>query len=205
MLRSFVVTIFAIGVCTLVLATAQMAKAELLLVDKLVAAALERTQHDVTYDGSYKKIAYPSGDVPNHLGVCSDVIIRSFRAVGIDLQKEVHEDMAKNFDLYPDNWGLSRPDTNIDHRRVPNLRVFFRRHGQELPISLEVENYLPGDIVTWNIKEPGYMPHIGIITDQKTAEGVPLVVHNAGWGTRLEDMLFNYKITGHYRYPVHKK
>ena len=166
---------------------------------RLVAAALERTKHSVTYDGSYRKIAYPGGDVPDNIGVCSDVVIRAYRQVGIDLQKEVHEDMKGTFSLYPKHWGLKRTDTNIDHRRVPNLQVFFRRHGAEFPVSKDPGHYLPGDLVTWTVQ--GSLPHIGIVSDSKTLLGKrPLMVHNIGRGPVLEDMLFEYPITGHYRY-----
>jgi len=167
----------------------------------LVEAALERTMHQVRYDGSYHTIAYPNGDVPGDVGVCTDVVIRAYRSLGIDLQRLVHEDMAENFDLYPSKriWGLKRPDTNIDHRRVPNLQVFFQRHGKELPIWQSTEVFLPGDVVTWML--PGNLPHIGIVTDKvDPLTKNPMVVHNIGNGPKLEDMLFAYEITGHYRY-----
>lgn len=167
----------------------------------LVSAAIDRTKERVIYDGSYFAIPYPGGDVPSHLGVCTDVVIRSYRAIGMDLQQLVHEDMAGNFEAYPSNriWGMTGTDRNIDHRRVPNLRVFFSRNGQSLPISDNRTDYLPGDIVTWRL--PGNQPHIGIVTDQHSdATGNPMIVHNIGAGPRLEDMLFAYEITGHYRY-----
>lgn len=169
--------------------------------DRLVAAAMERTTHKVVYDGRYFRIPYPGGDVPEGVGVCTDVIIRSYRVLGIDLQVLVHKDMASNFSAYPSKklWGLKRPDPNIDHRRVPNLQVFFARHGQKLPISDQAEAYKPGDLVTWML--PGNLPHIGIVTDKMTpAETRPLVVHNIGQGPKLEDILFAYPITGHFRY-----
>ncbi|WP_120497041.1 DUF1287 domain-containing protein [Kiloniella sp. EL199] len=166
----------------------------------LAEAALERTTQNVIYDGSYYSIAYPGGDVPANIGVCTDVVIRSYRALGIDLQKLVHEDMRANFASYPKIWGLKSTDRNIDHRRVPNLRVFFTRHGQSLPLSKDAADYLPGDLVTWNLNESGSLPHIGIISNQKSSSGVPLVVHNIGFGPQLENMLFDYKMTGHYRY-----
>jgi uncharacterized protein YijF (DUF1287 family) len=166
----------------------------------LVQAAIERTTHQVTYDGRYLKIAYPGGDVPDNIGVCTDVVIRSYRKIGIDLQKKVHEDMQAHFSVYPNNWGLKRPDTNIDHRRVPNLQVFFRRHGKELPVTKDAQDYKAGELVTWML--PGNLPHIGIVTDRRSADGKrPLIVHNVGRGTELEDMLFRYPITGHYKYP----
>ncbi len=170
--------------------------------EKLVQAALERTTHDVTYDGRYLKIAFPMGDVPNSIGVCTDVIIRSYRELGIDLQQLVHEDIRKNFKLYPNQqrWGLTRPDTNIDHRRVPNLRVFLSRHGESLPVSDRSEDYLPGDLVTWKLNEK--MLHIGIVADEKAYMNPSrnLIIHNIGRGPELSDILFDYEITGHYRY-----
>jgi uncharacterized protein YijF (DUF1287 family) len=165
----------------------------------LVAAAVERTRHAVRYDGSYRAIAYPWGDVPDDVGVCTDVVVRSYRALGIDLQRAVHEDMRRDFGAYPDLWGLARPDPNIDHRRVPNLAAFLRRHGEVLPVSRDARAYRPGDLVTWML--PGNLPHIGIVIGQAgEAGGRPLVVHNIGAGPVLEDMLFTYPITGHYRY-----
>jgi len=128
-------------------------------------------------------------------------VIRAYRAIGADLQQLVHEDMAANFDLYPSNriWGMKTTDKNIDHRRVPNLQVFFKRHGKELSVTTNKNDYHPGDLVTWML--PGNLPHIGIITDKISSKtGNPLVVHNIGSGPQLDDMLFDYKITGHYRY-----
>jgi len=171
----------------------------------LVAAAIDRTTHEVTYDGSYFSIPYPNGDVPENIGVCTDVIIRSYRSIGTDLQQLVHEDMAENFSSYPSKriWGLSRTDKNIDHRRVPNLQEYFTRHGLKLAISTNKEDYAAGDIVTWML--PGNLPHIGIVTDKvSTTTGNPLVAHNIGAGPKLDDMLFYYKITGHYRYVPKK-
>jgi uncharacterized protein YijF (DUF1287 family) len=168
---------------------------------RLVAAAIERTHHHVRYDPAYVRIPYPGGDVPADTGVCTDEIIRSYRAVGIDLQKEVHEDMSRNFRAYPRKWPgtLAHPDPNIDHRRVPNLAAFFGRQGETLPITQRAEDYHPGDLVTWDLG--GGVPHIGIVVDRKSAEtGRYMVVHNIGRGPSLEDVLFNWKITGHYRY-----
>jgi hypothetical protein len=167
----------------------------------LARAALERTRHRVSYNGAYFKIPYPNGDIPSHLGVCTDVVIRSYRALGIDLQKAVHEDMVRDFAAYPSKriWGLSRPDRNIDHRRVPNLRVFFARNGEELPLSDRGEAYRDGDLVTWML--PGNLPHIGIVSSKFTTDGKRrLIVHNIGAGPKLEDVLFRFPITGHYRY-----
>lgn len=167
--------------------------------ERLAAAALERTLHHVRYDPSYVTIPYPSGDVPAGQGVCTDVIIRSYRELGIDLQKLVHEDMAADFLAYPRQWRLPRPDTNIDHRRVPNLQTFFKRHGQTLQVTSVADDYRPGDLVTWTV--PPHLPHIGIISSRRSADGVrPLIVHNIGLGPKLEDRLFEFPITGHYRY-----
>ncbi|HXN96687.1 MAG TPA: DUF1287 domain-containing protein [Candidatus Acidoferrales bacterium] len=167
----------------------------------LITAAIERTHHVVRYDPAYVRISYPGGDVPADTGVCTDEIIRSYRSVGVDLQKEVHEDMVRNFDLYPRRWRwvLSRPDPNIDHRRVPNLMVFFARKGESLPLSGRAADYAPGDLVTWDLG--GGVPHIGVVVDQKSAKsGRYMIVHNIGQGPRMEDIIFNWKVTGHYRY-----
>jgi len=171
----------------------------------LVRAAIDRTNYEVRYDGAYFSIPYPNGDVAADIGVCTDVIIRSYRAVGTDLQRLVHEDMAQNFTLYPSKriWGLRSTDRNIDHRRVPNLQVFFARHGEQLPVTDKKQDYVSGDIVTWML--PGNLPHIGIVTNQRSAlTDNPLIAHNIGAGPKLEDMLFSYTITGHYRYVPHK-
>jgi len=165
---------------------------------QLVDAAIERTHHDVTYDSAYRRIAYPGGDVPQDVGVCADVVIRAYRALGVDLQVLVHRDMTRHFQQYPQRWNLKRTDTNIDHRRVPNLRTFFRRHGASLPVSDQPDDYQPGDLVTWEV--PPHLPHIGIVTDRKSSDGTPLIVHNIGRGPQLEDVLFAFPITGHYRY-----
>lgn len=173
----------------------------------IVFAAIDRTKHEVRYDGSYFSIEYPKGDVPSNIGVCTDVIIRSYRALGTDLQVLIHEDMTQNFDRYPSNriWGLNSTDRNIDHRRVPNLQQFFSRHGETLAITAQKQSYRPGDIVTWML--PGNLPHIGIVTNLiSESTGNPLIAHNIGSGPNLDDMLFSYKITGHYRYlPAHYK
>lgn len=168
---------------------------------ELVAAAIGRTHYDITYDGSYISIPYPNGDVASDKGVCTDVVIRSYRALGVDLQLLVHEDMSDHFAAYPSKtlWGLSAPDSNIDHRRVPNLQAFLERNGEVLLVSNQPGDYQPGELVTWML--PGNLPHIGIITDQLSPlTGNPLVVHNIGNGPDLEDMLFEYDITGRYRY-----
>lgn len=168
-------------------------------VRQLVEAALERTGHEVVYDGSYRALGYPGGDVPDSLGVCTDVIIRSYRALGVDLQELVHEDMTATFDKYPRIWGLDHPDPNIDHRRVPNLQKFFARKGTELQVTSDPANYRPGDVVTWLL--PGNLPHIGMVVDRWSSDGRRLlVVHNIGSGPVIEDALFSFEITGHYRY-----
>ncbi|GLQ32708.1 DUF1287 domain-containing protein [Litoribrevibacter albus] len=185
--------------CALLLLTSGLSFAEV-SAQRLVDAAFERTTHDVRYDGRYLSIPYPGGDVPENIGVCTDVVIRSYRALGIDLQQQVHEDMRRHFQEYPSKriWGLTKPDSNIDHRRVPNLQRFFTRHGTQLKISDNPNDYQAGDLVTWML--PGNLPHIGIVTDQTSVSGAPIIVHNIGWGPKAEDMLFDYTITGHYRY-----
>jgi len=166
---------------------------------RLVRAAIERTSHDVVYDGSYWQIDYPGGDVPAGIGICMDVVIRAYRAVGVDLQRLIHEDMTAEFSAYPTIWGLTRPDPNIDHRRVPNLQVFFTRRGTKLLASRDPNDYRLGDLVTWML--PGNLTHIGFVTNHRSAGGSgPLVVHNIGAGPKLEDVLFEFPITGHYRY-----
>lgn len=169
----------------------------------LIAAAIAQTRDNVIYKGTYFKIPYPMGDIPAKYGVCTDVIIRAYRKLGIDLQQLVHEDMRSNFSLYPakKNWGQTKTDTNIDHRRVPNLQTFFTRQGKKLVVSAKPQDYRAGDLVTWML--PGNLPHIGIVTNQYSADGLrPLIVHNIGAGPQLEDMLFNYTISGHYRYAL---
>lgn len=168
--------------------------------DAFVAAAVERTSHRVRYDPTYFQIDYPGGDVPEEVGVCTDEVIRSYRKVGVDLQKEVHEDMAANFDLYPKRWGLRRPDTNIDHRRVPNLMTFFSRKGEALPVTRDARDYRPGEIVTWDLGRG--VPHIGIVVNVASPADPRRfqIVHNVGAGPKMEDVLFEWQITGHYRY-----
>jgi uncharacterized protein YijF (DUF1287 family) len=165
---------------------------------RLVEAAIEQTRSKVTYDSSYRRIAYPGGDVPESLGVCADVVIRAYRKLGVDLQVKVHEDMQRHFRSYPQLWKLKGPDTNIDHRRVPNLQTFFLRTGAALPASHNPDDYRAGDLVTWKV--PPNLPHIGIVTGQKSPSGAPYIVHNIGRGPQIEDMLFMFPITGHYRY-----
>ena len=166
---------------------------------KLSESALSLTQNKVTYDPKYYSITYPNGDIPSDRGVCTDVVIRAYRKLGIDLQKEIHEDMKTNFALYPKIWGLKTTDKNIDHRRVPNLMTFFERHNAKLSITRNANDYKPGDIVCWNLG--GAITHIGIVVDQKSQDGKRnLIVHNIGGGQVLADCLFEYKIIGHYRY-----
>ena len=155
-----------------------------------------------TYDPDYVQLPYPGGDVPMDRGVCTDVVIRALRLLGFDLQKEVHQDMAAHFAAYPKNWGLKRPDKNIDHRRVPNLRTFFTRRGWALPISDKPGDYRPGDLVTCTVA--GRVPHLVIVSDRKSPDGVPLIIHNIGSGTQEEDALFEFPITGHYRVRLEK-
>lgn len=169
--------------------------------EKVLQAAMASTQQNITYNGAWFKIDYPGGDIPAQFGVCTDVIVRSYRAIGIDLQKEVHEDIRAHFDQYPARriWNQTRPDTNIDHRRVPNLQAFFTRHGESLTPGKKGEDYQPGDMVTWML--PGNLPHIGFVSEEQSADGKrPLIIHNIGAGPKLEDMLFDYTITGQYRY-----
>lgn len=164
----------------------------------LVDAARRQIGVTIDYDPAYTPIAYPGGDVPIARGVCTDVVIRAFRTQGVDLQQRVHEDMRAHFAIYPQKWGLRGPDSNIDHRRVPNLQTWFARDGWSIAVTDRAEDYRAGDLVTWML--PGNLPHIGIVSDRKTRlRGVPLVIHNIGRGTREDDILFDYNITGHYR------
>ena len=165
---------------------------------QLVAAAVAQTFSRVRYDGSYRRIPYPGGDVPETTGVCTDVVIRAYRQIGVDLQVKVHEDMTRAFRSYPQLWGMSRPDANIDHRRVPNLQTYLRRFGAQLPTSRDPGTYRAGDLVTWML--PRNLPHIGIVIGDTSADGTPLIVHNIGRGPQVENILFAYPITGHYRY-----
>ena len=171
----------------------------------LVAAAKERAHVRVRYVADYVRIPYPGGDVPADTGTCTDEIIRIYRKVGIDLQKEVHEDMTQHFNEYPQQrrWSLSHPDPNIDHRRVPNLMVFFRRRGENLSTTKDARDYLPGDLVAWNLGSG--VTHIGMVVDQKGLSSRYMVLHNIGRGPQIEDVLFDWLIIGHYRYygPQH--
>ncbi|WNH13014.1 DUF1287 domain-containing protein [Thalassobellus suaedae] len=167
----------------------------------LYDAALELTKQKVTYDPSYFSIDYPNGDVPSSKGVCTDVVIRAFRKLGVDLQKEVHQDMKAYFNLYPKIWGLKSTDKNIDHRRVPNLMTYFKRQGAEKLITKNPNDYKPGDVVCWNLG--GAITHIGFVVNKKSNDGKRyLIVHNIGGGQVLEDCLFSFKIIGHYRFVI---
>lgn len=166
---------------------------------KLSDAAITLTKDVVVYDPGYYTIPYPNGDVPAGKGVCTDVVIRAYRKVGIDLQQKVHEDMKSNFSKYPTTWGLKKPDANIDHRRVPNLMVFFSRFGNKKSNSSNATDYQAGDIVCWNLG--GSTTHIGIVVEKKCSDGIrPMIVHNIGGGQVLSDCLFSYTIIGHYSY-----
>lgn len=176
-------------------AEAQEAVADKSFHGRIAAAALKRTEATVRYDPAYVAMKYPGGDVPADTGVCTDVVIRTLRAVGIDLQKEVHVDMKGNFAKYPKNWGAKRPDKNIDHRRVPNLQRYFKRHGAELPITKKAADYRAGDLVAWDLNDRGLW-HIGVVVEKA---GKPWIVHNIGSGPVLQDCLFDFKIVGHYR------
>ncbi len=166
--------------------------------DLLVDSATAQVGVTTSYDGRYRALSYPGGDVPMDRGVCTDVLIRAYRHLGIDLQQRVHQDMSAAWEAYPKLWRLKAPDRNIDHRRVPNLQTFFARQGASLPPSREPSAYRPGDMVTWQL--PQGLPHIGIIARTRTPNGTPLVIHNIGQGAQVEDILFRYRITGHYRY-----
>jgi len=165
----------------------------------IIDGAIEQVGKTTSYDPSYQKLDYPNGDVPIETGVCSDVIVRAFRKGGIDLQKEIHEDMKSNFSGYPTKWGLKSPDANIDHRRVPNLQTFFARKAKSVSTNSDSENFLPGDVVTWDLGSG--VDHVGMVVNvwYKPSQRY-LIVHNIGAGTRMEDVLFSWKITGHYRY-----
>lgn len=169
--------------------------------ERLAQAALERVQHTVRYDPAYVVLDYPNGDVPADTGVCTDEVIRSYRALGMDLQKLVHEDMKRAFAAYPKIWGLRYTDRNIDHRRVPNLQTFFKRRGAALPVTQKAEDYLPGDIITCTV--PENLPHIAIVVPAGDGGETPWIVHNIGQGPKRENRLFEFPLTGHYRFHPH--
>lgn len=169
--------------------------------EAVVEAARAQVGRTKVYDGAYVALKYPGGDVPIERGVCTDVVIRALRTGrGMDLQKLVHEDMKRHFGAYPKLWGLKGTDRNIDHRRVPNLQTYFKRQGYAVAVTREKEDYRPGDLVTCTV--PPNLPHIMVVSDRRSAEGVPLVIHNIGRGAREEDVLFTYPLTGHYRLPA---
>lgn len=196
MFRSFLIILSAIFLLSF--------RQDRTITDKLIDCAIEQTRKKVVYDPAYVKIKYPGGDVPEGTGVCTDLVIRAYRGINIDLQKEVHEDMKAHFDKYPKLWKLKSPDANIDHRRVPNLMTYLKRKNAELKISVKADDYKPGDLVTWNLQNKNSMSgitHIGIVTNVKNRAGSGyLIAHNIGGGNVLEDMLFNYTIIGHYRF-----
>jgi uncharacterized protein len=167
--------------------------------EQVVAGAVEQTGYTRLYDPAYVQLAYPGGDPPPDRGVCSDVVVRAFRRAGVDLQKEVHEDMARNFAAYPKQWHLRAPDANIDHRRVPNLMTYFTRMGKSLAISTKPEDYAPGDVVAWDLGNG--LLHVGVVSGTRASDSRDYeIVHNIGAGARLEDVLFSWTIIGHYRY-----
>jgi hypothetical protein len=183
----------------ILLLTFGVAKGQISFYQRLADSALVLTKQNVVYDPSYRVIAYPNGDVPSDKGVCTDVVIRAYRKLGIDLQKLVHEDMKANFNKYPNNWGLKSTDRNIDHRRVPNLMKFFSRHGDVKKITYNPNDYEPGDIVCWDLGKG--ITHIGIVSKIKSSDKKRyLIVHNIGDGQVLEDCLFEFKIIGHYQF-----
>ncbi len=186
-----------IGLFLMLLLAATPALAEI-RPQQLVRDARSQIGVTMSYDPAYRKIAFPMGDVPLSTGVCTDVVIRALRGQGVDLQALVNKDMKAAWAAYPKIWGLQKPDGNIDHRRVPNLEVFFRRHGQSLSLS-DKTTFKAGDIVTWRLPQSN-LPHIGIVSDKRAADGTPLIIHNIGRGTREENVLFAYPLKGHFRY-----
>jgi uncharacterized protein YijF (DUF1287 family) len=164
----------------------------------LARAAARQVGVTVHYDPMYRKLSYPNGDVPRDRGVCTDVVIRAFRSVGIDLQQKVHEDMTRNFAAYPRRWGLAGPDPNIDHRRVPNLQKWFERQRRSLPVTTTAADYRAGDVVSWKLDNG--LDHVGVVSTTRGGGGRPLVVHNIGRGAQEEDVLFAWTLTGHYRW-----
>ena len=166
---------------------------------QMLDGAIAQAGVTTSYDPSYVALDYPGGDVPEKTGVCSDVVVRAFRKAGIDLQKEIHEDMKAARSDYPTKWGATSTDANIDHRRVLNLMAYFRRQGKSVTVSYDAAEYLPGDIVAWDLT--GGIDHIGIVTNMLSDSGDHyLIVHNIGAGTRVEDVLFEWTIKGHYRF-----
>jgi hypothetical protein len=166
--------------------------------ERMVQAAMERTKLTVRYEPAYVRLDYPNGDVPADTGVCTDEIIRSYRQLGFDLQKLVHEDMKRAFAAYPKIWGLKSTDKNIDHRRVPNLQTFFKRRGASLPVTQNAADYRPGDLITCTV--PPHLPHIAIVVPAPDGGETPWIVHNIGQGPKCENRLFEFPLTGHYRF-----
>lgn len=164
----------------------------------VIAGAIQQQGVTVSYDPAYVSLPYPNGDLPLETGVCTNVVIRAFRHGNVDLQQQVHEDMQANFAAYPKDWGLSLPDANIDHRRVPNLMTFFERQGKSITVSQDAQDYQPGDVVSWQLNDG--QQHMGIVSDHKSPSGNLMIVHNISSGVRIEDVLFRWKILGHYRY-----
>lgn len=182
-----------------VLPAARRSKAQSTPLEKLIAGGVEQTAYTSGYDPAYVKLSYPGGDVPRERGVCADVIVRAFRQAGVDLQKELHEDMTRHFTAYPQKWGAARPDANIDHRRVANLMTFFERRQKGLPLSKQAGDYAPGDVVAWDLGNG--LLHIGLVTDVRAGGNSPYqIVHNIGAGAKLEDVLFAWRVIGHYCY-----
>jgi uncharacterized protein YijF (DUF1287 family) len=191
--RAFIGAAFVLGLPGIAMAATNA--------QRLVAAARKQVGVTLRYDPAYSVLAFPNGDVDRAKGVCTDVVIRAFRdALGHDLQALVNADMRANFMAYPKNWGLGRPDRNIDHRRVPNLATYWRRQGASLAVTTDPADWRPGDIFTAMVN--GRLPHTGIVSDRKDTTGVPLVLHNIGGGTREEDALFDHRLTGHFRWKV---
>jgi uncharacterized protein len=184
--KTVALILLAVGVCDAALKPEQV-----------VQSARRQVGVTTSYDSAYRPLSYPGGDVPRHTGVCSDVVIRALREQGVDLQKMVHEDMTRDFAGYPQKWGLSKPDANIDHRRVPNLMTYFKRRGYALPVSQEAQSYAAGDIVAWDLGKG--LTHLGIVSDRKGAQGTPWIIHNIGAGVAEADVLFSYRVIGHYR------
>jgi len=193
-----------VGIPERELAAAIQVKADATPLEKINAGAIEQTTQTTSYDASYVKLGYPNGDVSLNTGVCADVVVRAFRKTGIDLQKELHEDMKKHFSKYPRKWGARKPDSNIDHRRVPNLMTWFDRQGKTQQITKDAKNYQPGDIVAWELGNG--LLHIGMVSKIKVeSSDRHAIVHNIGAGARMEDVLFEWKIIGHYRYFERKQ
>lgn len=197
MLHRIGAPLFAILSCTLLTLSCEKQEQERPSTP-LVDAARNQIGITVKYDPAYEKLSYPGGDVPKERGVCTDVVIRAMRdALNFDLQEAVHLDMKANFQLYPPLWGLTSTDRNIDHRRVPNLQTFFERKGWKLELTKDPKHYQAGDLVTCTV--PSGRPHIMIVSNRTNSKGVPLIIHNLGSGTKEENQLFTFKLTGHYR------